>query len=136
MFIPKIFEEIGEAGSGNDSVFHSCSNVQYVVFGGNNLKVIGAYAFRNTKVETIELKEGVTTIGKYAFLDCSNLATLVWPTSITTVEEKLFKHCTKLHELAGSDDQDDVIAYLKKNTTPLMRLCINDGKLEEMKRAV
>ena len=91
-------------------------------------------------METIEPKEGVTTIGTYAFAGCPNLSTLVWPTSIITVEVKLielnvFKYCTKLRELAGSDRQDVIIAYLK-STTPLIELCINDSTLEQMKRAV
>ena len=107
VFIPE--SEIGEAGTDDVGVFQGCRNLQKVVFEGNNLIVIGAYAFTYTKVETIEPKEGVTTIGKLAFDRCSNLSTLVWPTSITTVEEDVFNNCTKLHELIGSDNQDDVI---------------------------
>ena len=133
VFIPESVEEIGKAGPYGNGVFKGCSNLQKVVFEANNIKVIGPSAFNNTNMDTIELKEGVTTIGKYIFFNCSNLSTLVWPTSITSVEEHAFNGCTKLHELAGSDNQDDVIAYLK--ASPLFaQLCIA-GKFEEVKRA-
>ena len=81
-----------------------------MVFEGNNVKIIGSYAFCAIPAEDIELKEGVTTIGQGAFASCSNLSTLVWPTSITTVEGiNVFTSCAKLHELAASSSQDDVI---------------------------
>ena len=114
VFIPKSTEKIGRPVTYDAGVFHSCSNLQKVVFEGNNVKIIGANAFQGIAAETIELKEGVTTIGKGAFESCSNLSTLVWPTSITTVEGGVFNNCTQLHELTGSDNQDDVITYLKK----------------------
>ena len=135
VFIPKSTEKIGRLGS-DAGVFAYCSKLQKVVFEGNNVKIIGACTFWGSSAEAIELKEGVTTIGRYAFADCFNLSTLVWPTSITTVEGGVFDRCAKLHELAGSKEQDDVITYLKSFITPLMKLCINNGELEEIKQAL
>ena len=87
------------------------------------------------KVETIVLKEGVTKIGGNAFYKCSNLSTVVWPESVTSVGNNVFEYCKKLDELAGSDNQDNVIVYLK-SITPLMKLCIADAKLEDIKKAL
>ena len=88
------------------------------MFEGNNVKVIGDFAFCYTAVESMELKEGIATVGAYAFDSCSNLSRLVWPTSITAAGEKIFDGCAKLHELAGSSSQDAVITYLKSKSTP------------------
>ena len=117
------------------NVFDGCSNLQKVTF-GRNLKIVGENAFFDcTKIETIVLKEGVTTIGDCAFHGCESLSTFVWPESITTVGDKVFKDCAKLHELVGAHKQDDVIANLKSMWT-LIRLCVFDGKLKEMKQVV
>ena len=118
VIIPDSVEQIGRTGTTKGGVFQFCSHLQKVVFEGNNVKIIGAWAFAGIAAETIELKEGVTTIGEYAFARCSNLSTLVWPTSVTTVGTGVFFNCPKLHELAGSESQDDVITYLKSKSTP------------------
>ena len=133
--LPNSLEELDIDFSGDDGVFQSCSNLKKVSF-GSNLKIVGAFAFSHTKVKAIVLKDKVTTIREYAFCECSNLSAFVWPDHVTTVGNNVFQDCTKLHELAGSWKQDDVIAYLKKAIPPLVKLCINNGELEEIKQIV
>ena len=128
--LPNSLEELDIDFSGDDGVFQSCSNLKKVSF-GSNLKIVGDRAFADTKVKAIVLKDKVTTIGEYAFHSCSNLSTVIWPESVTTVGIGVFEDCTELHELAGSDKQDVVIAYLK--ASPFAKLCIT-GKLEEAER--
>ncbi|GMH60849.1 hypothetical protein TrST_g8740 [Triparma strigata] len=81
----------------------------------------------------VVLKEGVTTVEKEAFLHCPNISTFIWSDSVKEVGDDVFKGCDKLHELAGSKDQEKVIEYLKSLLTPLMKLCAYDGKLEDIK---
>ena len=132
---PNSLEEI-KGKRNSTGAFAACANLQKMSF-GSNLKIVGGAAFYQcTKLEAIVLKEKVTTIGEKAFTRCSNLSTFVWPKSVTTVGDEVFDDCAKLHELAGSDKQDDVIAYPKKTTTPLVKLCINNGELEEIKQIV
>ena len=71
-------------------------------------------------------------IGQYALKNCPNLSTLVWPESVTTVGYDVFEDCTKLQKLAGSKEQDDVVACLK-SITPLMNLCITKFKVVVLK---
>ena len=107
---PNSLEEL-EGESGMLGAFGACSNLTKVSF-GSNLKIVGEATFYQCiKLEAIVLKESVTTIGKIAFKGCSNLSTFVWTESVTTVGDDVFENCTKLHEVAGSDKQDDVIAY-------------------------
>ena len=107
---PNSLEEI-KGKRNSTGAFAACANLQKMSF-GSNLKIVGGAAFYQcTKLEAIVLKEKVTTIGEKAFTRCSNLSTFVWPKSVTTVGDEVFDDCAKLHELAGSDKQDDVIAY-------------------------
>ena len=129
--LPDSLEElVGEEGI--YGAFGRCRNLQKVSF-GSNLKIVGYSTFcQCIKLEAIVLKDKVTTIGKRAFRQCDNLSTVIWPESVTTVGDAVFMESSKLHELAGSDEQDDVIAFLKSKS-PLMQLCVDDGELEEMK---
>ena len=117
--LPNSLEELDINPSSAGGCFQSCSNLEKVSF-GSNLKIVGAFAFSHTKVKAIVLKDKVTTIREYAFCECSNLSAFVWPDHVTTVGNNVFQDCTKLHELAGSWKQDDVIAYLKKAIPPLV----------------
>ncbi|GMH94143.1 hypothetical protein TrST_g4021 [Triparma strigata] len=121
----------------------------------DTLKEIGQGAFARTKIKEIEvnaeeinkgtfylcnnlvkvvLKEGVTTVvEKGAFKECPNISTFIWSDSVKEVGSIVFEGCDKLHELAGSKDQEKVIEYLK-SFTPLMKLCILDGKLVDIKK--
>ncbi|GMI11883.1 hypothetical protein TrVE_jg12519 [Triparma verrucosa] len=125
--LPDTLKEIGK------STFAS-SNLKEIEV---NVKKIKEYTFYNCKdLVKVVLKEGVTTVEKEAFL-CPNISTFIWPDSVKEVGKDVFDGCDKLHELAGSKDQEKVIEYLKKVTksmTPLMKLCVYDGKLEDIKK--
>ena len=51
-------------------------------------------------------------LGKDVFKGCPNLERINLPASVTDFGEDIFDGCIKLHELAGSSEQDDVIRYL------------------------
>ena len=78
----------------------------------------------------------VTTIGANALFSCRKLSSIVWPTSITFVDgegqTQQFNNCSKLHELAGSANPEDIVEYLKNALTPLMKLCCYDQALEAL----
>ena len=44
----------------------------------------------------VSLPEGLTTIGKYAFYDCSSLTSITIPNSVTSIGEYTFGHCSAL----------------------------------------
>ena len=70
------------------------SNIATVILPDSVTK-IGAGAFCNTKITTIDLSQ-VTAIGQEAFKSCSALATVQWPTNITELELATFQNCTSL----------------------------------------
>ena len=64
------------------------------ILGGTKV-VDGAFKGCDT-ISTINLPEGITTIGKEAFADCSNLSTITLPKSVTSIADDAFAECRKL----------------------------------------
>ena len=62
---------------------------------------IGEQAFQGaTKLTSVTLPmKGITSIGPYAFNDCTGLTEFTLPASITSIGEKAFYYCDKLHDL-------------------------------------
>lgn len=73
-------------------MFYDCDEIKTVRL--ENVKTIADYAFCNpnggiSKIDTLFLDEGLTSIGKYAFTRTS-LTTLVLPSTLTTIGEQSF----------------------------------------------
>lgn len=66
----------------------------------NGVTAIGNYAFRNcTAVTSITLAESVTTIGMYSFHTCTSLKSVYLPNSLTSLGTRAFQHCTSLESI-------------------------------------
>ena len=79
-------------------MFYACDNVTTVVL--ENTVTIGNQAFNNpdggtTKINSLVLPEGITSIGDYAFTRC-DITEVVLPSSLTTVGKSTFSGCLKL----------------------------------------
>ena len=60
---------------------------------------IGAWAFEKSAVTRIEIPEGVTSVGRYCFSECRDLAEIVLPESLTSLGDCAFILCTSLTAL-------------------------------------
>lgn len=81
------------------SAFEGCTQVTKVDLGGENssLTSIGETAFKgltNRNFKTLYIPSLVTTIGKEAFMGCSNLTTLTIDGNLTTLGEGAFMNCS------------------------------------------
>jgi hypothetical protein len=47
-------------------------------------------------IKTVDIQQGVTTIGNYAFYECSGLTSVIIPNSVTTIGNRTFMHCSSL----------------------------------------
>jgi hypothetical protein len=57
------------------------------------------YEYRYS-IETIDIKEGVTSIGVWAFQSCSSLTSVIIPKSVTNIESNAFSECHSLTSIA------------------------------------
>ena len=73
------------------SAFSSCINLEKIEFSGNNLKTIGNNAFTSCKkLRSLEIPEGVTTIGRVFVTNCFALEKLCLPASVIDVARGAF----------------------------------------------
>ncbi len=54
------------------------------------------YANGSTEVNNLVIPDGITTIGNYAFYQCSGLTSVTLPASLTTVNNNAFATCTNI----------------------------------------
>ena len=101
-----------------------------------SLPVVGIddYAFGGTVITSVDIPNGVTSIGESVFSDCENLTSVVIPASVTNIGEYAFGSCYGLTNVfflgnapiigdgcfyaAGSgSDVGICTAYVKRNST-------------------
>lgn len=70
-----------------------------ISYDGKDYKVIGiddnAFAY-GYEITGLEIEEGIETIGKNAFFNCSGLTELSFPASVTEIGDYAFNSCTKV----------------------------------------
>ena len=98
--IPKGVTSIGQGA------FRDCPSLKSIKIDPSNPKFDsrgGCNAIIETKTNTLLLgcvntiiPEGVTTIGEYAFKDCSSLTSITIPDSVTTIGKCAFYNCSSL----------------------------------------
>lgn len=60
---------------------------------------IAPKAYANTAIQTIQLPEGLETIGNASFNSCTGLTSIVIPNSVTSIESRAFIACSNLIEV-------------------------------------
>jgi len=59
-------------------------------------------------IKSIEIEEGITSIGDYAFVDCANLTEVTLPKGLTRIGNHAFKGCDLLRTVVIPDDVTEV----------------------------
>ena len=83
--------------------FRECKVSNIVINGSSDKttpRIINGSAFEGCTLTSITIPEGVTTIGLYAFFNCSNLTAITIPGTVTEIGEGAFKGCTSLEDVA------------------------------------
>lgn len=70
-----------------------------------NVTSIGGYAFSNcTNISNVTIPDGVTKIDYYAFNGCTGLKNVGIPTTVTSISDGTFYGCTNLERISFSDN--------------------------------
>ncbi len=112
---------------------------------GSGLRIVGALiadlSYENTNSDSkfvtmpwydvinyateIDVSDGITTIGKYAFYKAENVQKISLPDTLTTINERAFEYCSSVEELIIPDTVNQIgygtfanMTNLKKVTVP------------------
>ena len=89
---------------------------------------IGSYAFYNcTSLVSIEIPNSVTSIGGYAFDNCTSLTNITIPDSVTSIGDYVFYNCTSLTNITIPDNVTSIGVYAFYNCTSLTNITIPDS---------
>lgn len=64
-----------------------------------SLQKIGAKAFYGTKLSSVEIPAGITTLEASAFEQCKSLGSVKLPKNLMELKEKVFRDCTSLEKI-------------------------------------
>ena len=92
---------------------------------GNGVTSIGDYAFSDFhKLAKVSIPYGITKIGTYAFEYCSSLTSVAIPNSVTSIGSSTFKNCTGLTSLTIPDSVTSIGSSAFESCTGLTSLTI------------
>ena len=109
------------------------------------LTVTGSMAFRNggplmyasksdnrnkmyvNAIRKVELGSGVTSIGNYAFQNCSNMSSITIPDGVTSIDGYAFQNCSNMSSITIPDGVTSIDGYTFQNCYNLSSITIPDG---------
>ena len=95
-----------------------------VLFNMDKSKLI---SFRNQEAKSFIIPNGVMSIEKYAFSDCSSLISISVPKSVTSIGDGAFDGCSSLSSIAISDSVTSISAWTFDGCKSLRSLVIPDS---------
>ncbi len=95
-----------------------------VLFNMDKSKLI---SFRNQEAKSFIIPNGVMSIEKYAFSDCSSLISISVPKSVTSIGDGAFDGCSSLSSIAISDSVTSISAWTFDGCKSLRSLGIPDS---------
>ena len=92
-------------------------------------------AFYGSKFTSVTIGSGVTTIGDYAFYECSSLTSATIPDSVTTIGRDAFYECSSLTSATIPDSVTTIGKYSFYGCSSLTSVTIPDSVTEIGERA-
>jgi len=91
----------------------------------NGVTSIGTYAFRDLKnLECIQIADSVVKIYNLVFINCSSLKSIIIPDSVTFLGSQCFQGCTNLTEVVLSKNLSELSDYLFYECRNLTKILI------------
>ena len=111
----------------NEGAFYDCTSLSSVDL-PEGLTTIGGCAFYGcTSLSSVTLPEGLTTIGEWVFAFCTSLSSLTFPEGLTTIEGAAFYDCTSLSSLSLPEGLTAIGQQAFAGCTSLSSLSLPDG---------
>ena len=79
------------------------------------------------EITSVEVQEGVTGVGQYAFANCPNLTKAVFADSVASLGERAFYGCSSLKDVKLSEKLTEIGNSTFQNCSSLMELSIPEG---------
>lgn len=89
------------------SQFVPTANIEQVTI-GDGVTELPQYFLQNAKITSLSLPSSLTSIGNYAFYNCSNLSSLSLPSSVTTIGSYAFQNCSGITSLTIPENLNSV----------------------------
>ena len=119
--IPSTVVKIGELA------FQGQGSLKTVNFEGDKLTEIQDNAFEGTAIETIELADGIRSIGTKAFRNCSKLKTLDLPADLETIGQYAFQGCNSLKSVVIPKKVKTAYSDIFSSCTLLTEVTFEEG---------
>ena len=84
------------------------------------------FAYQNA-VQKVEIGEGVTSIGSYAFSNCYSLASITIPEGVTSIDSHAFSDCYSLASITIPENVTSIGSYAFSNCYPLASVVIPES---------
>ena len=94
-----------------------CNSSDYEItipetYQGGRVTSIGDYAFRDcTSLKNVNIPNSITNIGDHAFRDCTSLTSVTIPDSVTSIGDLAFYDCTSLTSIIIPDSVTSIGGY-------------------------
>ena len=116
---------VKKVGNGSTPIFGTGNNSVTSVVIPNSVTSIGNYAFQEcTNLASITIGNGVTSIGSSAFRACSQLTSATIGNSVTSVGSSAFNLCTSLTSINIPDSATSIGDNAFNNCTSLISITI------------
>lgn len=94
----------------------------------SNVTSIGDYAFRDCSgITSVTIANNVTSIGSYAFYGCKGLQTVTIPNNVTSIGSYAFQDCSSVRELSIGDGIQKITGSSFMNCSSINKLYIGNG---------
>lgn len=88
-----------------------------------SIKALGQYCFSSTKIQSIVIPEGITTVANNAFSSCTELSKVELPESLTVLDATCFAWCSSLTSIKLPNNLREIKTYVF-NSCPLTDVVI------------